>query len=126
MNSYWFHIVQYIINYIMNLLQCLHLQISSLLSFHELLLSLYFNETLSTRPMSWLVERSSMVSTNQLIGLVDRVYKNIKSLVCLGSIPGRVIPKTLEMVLDASLLNTQQYKVRIKGNLGKEVEPPLQ
>ena len=33
----------------------------------------------------------------------------------LGSIPGRVIPKTLKMVLDTSLLNTQQYKVRVKG-----------
>ena len=33
----------------------------------------------------------------------------------LGSIPGRVIPKTQKMVLDASLLNTQQYKVGIKG-----------
>ena len=32
-----------------------------------------------------------------------------------GSIPGRVIPKTLKMVLDTSLLNTQQYKVCIKG-----------
>ena len=32
----------------------------------------------------------------------------------LGSISGRVIPKTLKMVLDTSLLNTQQYKVRIK------------
>ena len=32
----------------------------------------------------------------------------------LGSIPGQVIPKTLKMVLDASLLNTQQYKVGIK------------
>ena len=32
----------------------------------------------------------------------------------LGSIPGCVIPKTLKMVLDSSLLNTQQYKVRIK------------
>ena len=31
----------------------------------------------------------------------------------LGSIPGRVIPKTLKMVLDTSLLNTQHYKVRI-------------
>ena len=28
-----------------------------------------------------------------------------------GSIPGRVIPKTQKMVLDASLLNTQHYKV---------------
>ena len=35
------------------------------------------------------------------------------------SIPGRIIPKTLKMVLDTSLLNTQQYKVCIKG----KVEP---
>ena len=33
----------------------------------------------------------------------------------LGSIPGRVIPQTQEMVLDATLLNTQYYKVRIEG-----------
>ena len=32
----------------------------------------------------------------------------------LGSIPGRITLKTLKMILDASLLNTQQYKVRIK------------
>ena len=36
-----------------------------------------------------------------------------------GSIPGRVIPKTQKMVLDASLLNTQHYKVRIKGKVGQ-------
>ena len=35
----------------------------------------------------------------------------------LGSIPGRVVPKTLKMVLDTSLLYTQQYKVRIKGKV---------
>ena len=34
-----------------------------------------------------------------------------------GSIPGQVIPKTLKMVLDTSLLNTQHYKVRIKGKV---------
>ena len=34
-----------------------------------------------------------------------------------GSIPGCVIPKTLKMVLDTSLLNTQQYKVRIKAKV---------
>ena len=28
-----------------------------------------------------------------------------------GSIPGQIIPKTKKMVLDASLLNTQHYKV---------------
>ena len=32
-------------------------------------------------------------------------------------IPGRVIPKTQKMVLDASLLSTQHYKVRIKGKV---------
>ena len=37
----------------------------------------------------------------------------------LGSIPGRVIPKTLKMVLDTSLLNIQHYKVRIKGKVEK-------
>ena len=37
----------------------------------------------------------------------------------LESIPGRVIPKTLKMVLDATLLNTQYYKVRIKGKVEK-------
>ena len=35
----------------------------------------------------------------------------------LGSIPGRVMPKTLKMVLDTSLLNTQQYKVKIKDKV---------
>ena len=34
-----------------------------------------------------------------------------------GSIPGRVIPKTQRVVLDAALLNTQHYKVRIKSKV---------
>ena len=41
-----------------------------------------------------------------LIGLVGRVFANGPG--DLGSIPGRVIPKTLKMLLDTSLLNTQQ------------------
>ena len=40
----------------------------------------------------------------------------------LGSIPGHVIPKTIKMVLDTSLLNTQQYKVRIKGKVEQSRE----
>ena len=40
----------------------------------------------------------------------------------LGSIPGRVIPKTQNMELDAFLLNTQQYKVEIKGKMGQSRE----
>ena len=39
-----------------------------------------------------------------------------------GSIPGRVIPKTQKMVLDATLSNTQQYKVRIKGKVEQSKE----
>ena len=38
------------------------------------------------------------------------------------SITGRVIPKTLKMVLDTSLLKTQQYKVRIKGKVEQSKE----
>ena len=40
----------------------------------------------------------------------------------MGSIPGRVISKTQKMVFDTSLLNTQQYKVRIKGNVEQSRE----
>ena len=49
------------------------------------------------------------------IGLVDKVFADGSE--DLGSITGRVIPKTLKMVLDTSLLNTQQYKVHIKGKV---------
>ena len=34
-----------------------------------------------------------------------------------GSLPCRVIPKTQNMVLDAALLNTQHYKIRIKDKV---------
>ena len=34
-----------------------------------------------------------------------------------GSIPGRIIPKTQKIILDASLPSTQHYKVRIKGKV---------
>ena len=35
----------------------------------------------------------------------------------LGSVPGQVMPNNQKMVLDASLLNTQHYKVRVKGKV---------
>ena len=57
---------------------------------------------------------------SRLIGLEGRVFVNGPG--DLGSIPGRVIPKTLKMVLDTSLLNTQQYKVRIKGKVEQSRE----
>ena len=56
----------------------------------------------------------------RLIGLVGRVFANGQW--DLGSIPGRVIPKTLKMVLGTSLPNTQQYKVRIKGKVEQSRE----
>ena len=40
----------------------------------------------------------------------------------LGSIPGRVTPKTFKMVLDTFLVNTQQYKVRIEGKVEQSRE----
>ena len=60
------------------------------------------------------------VILNSLIVPVGRVFAN--ESVDMGSIPGRVILKTLKMVLDTSLLNTQQYKVRIKGKLKQPKE----
>ena len=49
-----------------------------------------------------------------------RVFAN--GLGDLGSVPGRVIPKTQKMLLDATLLNPQLYKVRIKGKVEQSRE----
>ena len=61
-----------------------------------------------------------MYVCDRLIGLVGRVFANGPG--DLGSIPGRVIPKTLKTVLDTSLLNTQHYKVCIKGKVEQSRE----
>ena len=47
------------------------------------------------------------------IGFMSRVFTNGPG--DRGSIPGRVIPKTRQMVLDAILLNTQYYKGKDQG-----------
>ena len=52
--------------------------------------------------------------------LVGRVFANRPE--DMGSIPGRIIPKTFKMVLDTSMHNTQQYKVRIKGKVEQSSE----
>ena len=57
---------------------------------------------------------------NRVIGLVGRVFTNGQR--DLGSIPGRVIPKTLKMELDTSLINAQQYKVCIVGKVEQSRE----
>ena len=51
---------------------------------------------------------------------MSRVFSN--GLEDQGSIPDQVIPKTQKMVLDATLLNTQHYKVRIKGKVDQPRE----
>ena len=59
--------------------------------------------------------RDIRLNTNSL-----RVFAN--GLGDMGSIPRQVIPKTQKMVLDDTLLNTQHYKVRIKGKVEKSRE----
>ena len=51
---------------------------------------------------------------------MSRIFAN--GLEDRGSIPCRVIPKTQKMVLDAALLNTQHYKIRIKGKVEQSGE----
>ena len=51
----------------------------------------------------------------RLIGLVGRMFANSPG--DLASTLCHVIPKISKMVLDTSLLNTQQYKVRSKGKV---------
>ena len=53
---------------------------------------------------------------NRLICLVGKVFANGPK--DLSLIPGSVIP----LVLDTALLNTQQYKVRIKSKLEQSRE----
>ena len=62
-----------------------------------------------------------IIITNSLIhSLMSRVFANGPG--DQGSIPGWVIPKTWKMVLDATLLNTYHYKVRIKGKVEQSRE----
>ena len=55
-----------------------------------------------------------------IIGLVCRVFANY--LEDWSSIPGRVIQKIQNMVLDTSLLITQHYKIGIKGKVEQSRE----
>ena len=60
---------------------------------------------------------SNQLFSTSKVDLDDEEYDVGNGPGALCSIPGRFIPKTLKMVLDTSLLNTQQYKVRIKGKV---------
>ena len=54
------------------------------------------------------------------IGMMVSVFVNGPG--DLSSIPGQVISKTQKMVFYAALLNTQQYKVGIKGKVEQSRE----
>ena len=60
------------------------------------------------------------ITVNRDIGLMSREFANGPG--DRGSIPDRVIPKTLKMVLDTALLSSQHYKVRIKGKVEQSRE----
>ena len=58
----------------------------------------------------------------KLATIVEGDQKAANSPGDLGSITDLVILKTLKVVLDTSLLSTQQYKVRIKGKVEQSRE----
>ena len=65
--------------------------------------------------------------TNKILFIYFRVNGQMSRVFANGSgdrssIPGRVIPKTQKVVLDASLLNIQHCKVRIKGKVEQSRE----
>ena len=67
--------------------------------------------------MQW---KANEIRPKKKYKLIVRVFAN--DLGDRGSIPGQVIPKTQKMVLDTTLLNTQHYKVRIKGKVDQSTE----
>ena len=68
----------------------------------------------------WVILLEFTMILIRLMDQVGRVFANGPG--DLGSIPGHVITKTLKMVLDTFLLNTHQYKVRIKGKVEQSWE----
>ena len=60
-----------------------------------------------------MINKAKYLCLNWLIVLEGRVFANGPG--GRGSVPGHV--KALKIVLDTSLLNTQQYKVRIQGKV---------
>ena len=67
-----------------------------------------------------LTSNSASLTDMLVTGIMVRVLANGPG--DLGSIPGRVMPKTQKMELDAPLLNTRHYKVRIKDKVEQSRE----
>ena len=62
-----------------------------------------------------MVSKNILTVFSDIKGFKSRVFAD--DLGDRGAIQGWGIPKTLKMVLDAALLSTQHYKVRIKGKV---------
>ena len=66
--------------------------------------------------MRLVIEKETKKKTfNFAVDLMSRMFANGPE--DQGSIPSRVLPKTQKMVLDAALLSTQHYEVRVKGKV---------
>ena len=71
--------------------------------------------------------RVTTIMTTTFSTIIDRIFGLMSRVFVNGPgdqdyIPGLVIPKTQKMVLDATLLNTQHYKVTIKGKVDESRE----
>ena len=78
------------------------------------------NEGLKGEFLFFLLPLKQENRKHQAIDLMNRMFAN--GLGDQGSISGRVIPKAQKMVLDAALLSTHHYKVRIKGKVEQSRE----
>ena len=132
MSIYWFSLVDYtdesldVCILVINLLKCLltHKHTftlsHSLTETHSINLSIYLSIYLSRYIHRYSYRYTygyvlSLSHTHTHIGLMIWVFANGPGE--QGSIPAWVILKTQKMVLDATLVSTQPYKVRIKGKV---------
>ena len=76
--------------------------------------------TLPIRSMARYLRTLYPLGKYQTIDLMGRVFTNGPG--DRGSILGQVIPKTQKMLVEATLLNTQHYKVQIKGKVEQSRE----
>ena len=85
-------------------------------SFQSLTIS-DFCELLNSLPLAMIrtLSNDKQLKKVPVIGQMTNVFVNAPGV--RDSIPGRIIPKTQKMVLDAALLNSQHYKVSIKGKV---------
>ena len=97
----------------------------ALLESHHQIVSCHIQETrwAGSYPSA---KKQSVYSTSQ-VGWADQLFGPVGSVFAKapgdqGSIPGRIISKTLKMVLVTSLFSAQQYKVRIKSKVEQSRE----